>query len=499
MKRVAFFRWYVITLLVFTLMFALLSSCTKEKIIIYKQITDRVTLSSPPNTGLTFVSFPELVWEHVTDASSYQVNVANDPTFLDIVINATVTDTSYQHNQQLDNGLFYWRVRAKNTDDIWGDWSDAHVWSFHVNDNTNYIALKSIIQTYGIPQDVYVVEEAPDSVIAYVADGEAGLTMVNVTDPANPRMVGNLDLPTGDIGLSVWKLPGDEIAYMADMDGKIACLDTHLPLDENSFRNVNLGFDQNLTDLTGIVYQDTIYLFSVNSLFTHRILNFSQIVYRGGIPGFGDFYITPPFDLPADAKGVCSDSVERVVEYYDAERESTYYETQECLFVYAGVTQAGMWWFDLSATHTFDGVDTMLIYSPRNLGWGDTPSSALKLFAKDGYVYVADDHAGLEIFDLPDTIPAFDHGDMYECNPVLISNINTSGRTKDTYVFGNYCYIADGSGGLKIIDVTNPASPAFVAAYTTPYAYGVWVGEDYVYLCDRDNGLMIFEKGDLIP
>jgi hypothetical protein len=123
----------------------------------------------------------------------------------------------------------------------------------------------------------------------------------------------------------------------------------------------------------------------------------------------------------------------------------------------------------------------------------------LKPFAKDGFIYVADDRAGLQIFTLPDTIPAYDHEEMYEANPILISDINTSGRTKDVQVLGNYCYLADGSGGLKIIDVTDPYAPVFVAAYTTPYAYGVWAGDEYIYICDRDNGLMIFEKGDLIP
>jgi hypothetical protein len=497
MKSVTRFKLSATAALVIGLIF-IIFNCTKEKIIIYKPFGERVNLKNPPNTDLTFAAFPQLEWEHVDDAVSYEVNVSVDANFLNIVVDEEVTDTSYQHSQQMDNDLYYWRVRAQNDDNVWGDWSEAMVWMFRINDNTDYMVLKSVVPTYGIAQDVFVVEEAPDSVVAYVADGQAGLTIVNVTDPDNPRMVGNLDHPNGDFAQSVWKLPGDDIAYMADMDGKIACLDTHLPLDVYSIRNVNLGFDQNLTDLTGIVFQDTIYMFTVNSLFTHRIVSFYQIVYRSGIPGFGDFYIVPPFDVPADAEGICFDSIPRVVEYYDADRESTYYETQECMFVFAGVTQAGLWWYDLSTTHSFEGADTMLIYSPRQLGWADTPYEALKLFAGDGYVYVADDRSGLQIFDLPDTIPAYDHEDIYEANPELISSVNTSGRTKDVHVVDNYCYMADGSGGLKIIDVADPNAPVFLAAYDTPYAYGVWAGQDYIYICDRDNGLMIFEKGELI-
>jgi hypothetical protein len=226
-------------------------------------------------------------------------------------------------------------------------------------------------------------------------------------------------------------------------------------------------------------------------------VSFYQIVYREGIPGFGDFYVVSPFDLPADGKGICFDSTSIVVEYYDSDRDSTRYEQQTGMFVFAAASQAGLWWYDLSQTRNFQMEDTALIYSPRQLGWEDTPSLALSVFARDGFVYVADDRGGLQVFDLPDTIPAYDHHDSYEVRPELVGNINTSGRTKDIHVVGNYCYLADGSGGLKIVDITNPYAPVFVEAYETPYAYGVFADENYVYIADRDYGLMVFEIDSL--
>lgn len=497
MKAVARVKWLIIALQVMILLF-IVQSCTKEKIIIYRPNTDQVNLLSPPNTDLVFIEMPHLAWEQLSGATSYQVQLATSDAFSDIIANEIVSDTSFVYGGSLDNARYYWRVRAKNSDEVWGDWSEALIWSFSINDNTNYMVLLSLTPTFGIAQDVFVVEERPDSVIAYVADGQAGMTIVNVTDPENPRMVGNIDHPNGNFGQSVWKLPGDEIAYMADLDGKIAALDTRLPLDVNSVRDVNLGFQQNLTDLCGMVFQDTIYMFTANSGFGHQDVNFFQIVYRSGIPGFGDLYIVPEARLPSDGEGVFFDTMSVVVEYYDSVTQSTHYENQEGMFVFAAVDQAGLWWYDVSATHTFDGADTLVLRSPRLLGSGDTPSSALAVFTSNGYAYVADDRGGLQIFDLPDTIPAFDHDNPVAANPALVASINTSGRTKDVYVAGNYCYMADGSGGLKIIDITNPQAPAFLAAYGTPYAYGVFVGQDYIYICDRDNGLMVFAKGDLI-
>ncbi len=459
---------------------------------------DIVELVSPPNNDLTYTELPDLLWEQLDDAIGYQVNISTNSTFTNIVVDENITDTVFQSDQTMDDDLYYWRVRAKNEDYEWGDWSDAMVWSFTINTSVDYLVLKSTISTYGIAQDVFVVEEGPDSVIAYIADGASGLTIVNVTDPENPVMMGNMDHPDGDFGTTTWKVPGDEIVYMADLDGKIAALDIRFPLDIYSFRNISLGFDQNVTDIAGTVFQDTIYIAATRRNFSRREIGFYQIVYRSTIPGHGDLYSVHPRGLPADGKGACFDSLTMTIEYYEADRESTYYEQQDCLFAFAGASQAGLFWYNLSQTHGFHGADTLLLYDPRFIGSADTPYDALKLKARNGFVYVADDRSGLQIFDLPDTIPAFDHGDSYEVAPVLIADINTSGRTKDVHLIGNYCYLADANGGLKIIDVSDPYNPVFLDAYTTPYAYGVFATEDYIYICDRDIGLMIFENGDLI-
>ncbi|MCP4579980.1 MAG: hypothetical protein GY839_00065 [candidate division Zixibacteria bacterium] len=495
MRVVARIKWYVVAFMAVMLIYVV-QSCTKEKIIIYSSFTGKVTLISPPGSGSVNEVMPTLIWQTLDEAVLYEVQVSADAAFSEIVLTDTVDDTVYTDTETYDNGLYYWRVRARNSDDMWADWSDATIWSFSIDDSNQFFNLLSYTPTPGSAQDIFVVEEMADSIIAYVADGQAGLTIINVTDPDTTRMVGNVDHYNGDFASAVWKLPGDEIAYLADMDGKIAAIDTRLPLDPNSMYNVNLGFDQNLEELTGIVFQDTIYLFAVNSLYTHRIVSFYQIVYRSGIPGFGDFYVVPPFNIPADGKGVCFDSSSIVVEYYDSDRDSTRYEEQTGMFIFTAASQAGLWWFDISQTRSFGMQDTALIYSPRYLGWGDTPSNALSVFAKDGFVYVADDRGGLQIFDLPDTIPAFDHQDTYEVVPELVADINTSGRTKDIHVVGNFCYLADGSGGLKIVDVTNPHVPVFLAAYDTPYAVGVWADDNLIYIADRDYGLMIFEIND---
>jgi len=59
-------------------------------------------------------------------------------------------------------------------------------------------------------------------------------------------------------------------------------------------------------------------------------------------------------------------------------------------------------------------------------------------------------------------------------------------------VAGNYAYVADTLGGLRIIDVTDPAAPSQAGFYDTPGdAYSVAVAGNYAYVADDEGGLII--------
>ncbi len=56
-------------------------------------------------------------------------------------------------------------------------------------------------------------------------------------------------------------------------------------------------------------------------------------------------------------------------------------------------------------------------------------------------------------------------------------------RASDVYVSGNYAYVVDGKAGLKIIDISDPASPVLVGSYETPgKAHAVYVSGYYAYV-----------------
>ncbi len=56
-----------------------------------------------------------LVWRNSAPATTYRVQVATDSTFLSVVVDSTVADTTLHVNPLAANSSFYWRVCARNS------------------------------------------------------------------------------------------------------------------------------------------------------------------------------------------------------------------------------------------------------------------------------------------------------------------------------------------------------------------------------------------------
>ncbi len=79
--------------------------------------------------------------------------------------------------------------------------------------------------------------------------------------------------------------------------------------------------------------------------------------------------------------------------------------------------------------------------------------------------------------------------------------ISLLGRVRDVEVVGSLAYVANGSAGLSIIDVSDPGAPALVGALDSPgYSQDVEVSGDFAYLAGSDfavaGGLRIVDVSD---
>jgi hypothetical protein len=90
--------------------------------------------SPSPSSGSTITdTTPLLDWEEIEDAISYHIQVNTDPGFAgDVIVDDSALQTSeYSITKVLTNNTtYYWRVRIKNVDGDWSDWSDT--WNFTV-------------------------------------------------------------------------------------------------------------------------------------------------------------------------------------------------------------------------------------------------------------------------------------------------------------------------------------------------------------------------------
>src|SRR3990167_5777621 len=121
--------------------------------------------------------------------------------------------------------------------------------------------------------------------------------------------------------------------------------------------------------------------------------------------------------------------------------------------------------------------------SPSLVGTYNTADSANDVYVSGKYAYIADDNnsGGLAIIDISN--PA---------SPSLESILDTNDAT-GVYVSGRHAYIADGTNGLAIIDISNPASPILVSNLSTTTAEDVYVSGRYAYVADAADGLAIID------
>lgn len=136
----------------------------------------------------------------------------------------------------------------------------------------------------------------------------------------------------------------------------------------------------------------------------------------------------------------------------------------------------------------FDGsngiaiVDISTPSSPRQVGsYGSI--YAYGSAVSGNYAYVAD-YSGLVILDVSD--PSV---------PVLAGSYFSNGDSNGVAVSGNYAYVADGSG-VFVVDVSDPSSPVYMGEYDGSNAYNVAMDDNYAFVADSINGLVVFTISD---
>jgi hypothetical protein len=268
----------------------------------------------------------------------------------------------------------------------------------------------------------------------YVAAGSAGLSVLDVADPAHPFPIGRLDTPGQAMGVVV----GQGRAYVADGEAGLRVANILRPA-----RPVELGFYDTPGYAWGLAVAGR-YAYVADGTAGLRVVD----VRDPGHPVEVGF-----LDTPGDTWGVA-----------------------------------------VAGHHAFladrDGglriVDVSDPAHPRQVGWYQTPDMGTHVAVARGYAYVANGapEAGLLVVDVSD--PA---------HPVPVGS--TAEPSSAVVVAGRYAYVADLESGLRIVDVLRPGQPRQVGFYhTSGAAVGVAVDGSYAYLSAWGGGLHVANISD---
>ncbi|MHB9088952.1 MAG: LVIVD repeat-containing protein, partial [Thermoleophilia bacterium] len=118
-------------------------------------------------------------------------------------------------------------------------------------------------------------------------------------------------------------------------------------------------------------------------------------------------------------------------------------------------------------------------------GGYDTPEYAYDVAVNGDFAYLADGAGGLRIFNV---------ANAKSVEPV--SQYPTPGSANGIAIAGTHAYVVDGNG-LIILDISDPVSPSPVSATDTPgTSQDVFVSGDFAYIADGGNGMLIFNITD---
>jgi hypothetical protein len=126
---------------------------------------------------------------------------------------------------------------------------------------------------------------------------------------------------------------------------------------------------------------------------------------------------------------------------------------------------------------------SVVSFTPTPLSFVDIPGFANNVDVNGSYAYVAAGSAGLQVVDVSDHL-----------NPRIVASTSLAGNANDVVVVGNQAYVAGGTAGLHVVDISNPLAPALSSSLNTGgEAWGLVVKGTTAYMASGTAGLVIVD------
>jgi len=144
--------------------------------------------------------------------------------------------------------------------------------------------------------------------------------------------------------------------------------------------------------------------------------------------------------------------------------------------------QIGNYVFVTGESGALRKIDISNPYNPLLIGTDSSGTSLRRIVVQDSYAFVADYYFGLRIYDIT---PA---------QPVLFTSLSLAGNPFAIKLNGPYLYIACESGGMRIIDISNPSTPSEIGYYSplNPVK-DLDISGNYAYLALQNGGIDVVD------
>lgn len=311
---------------------------------------------------------------------------------------------------------------------------------------------------------------------AYVADRAAGLAVVDVSTPSAPAVVASLDTPSQARGISV--PAGGTTAYVADNVGGLEFIDITSPTDPRLLSSLPIPWlaEDVVVDATQnrayvAAGESGLQVADVSNATTSMIMSSWPSPPTGRIPAPSADRFASAVDV-AGTTAYVADHTQGLqmidVSNPAAPAAGDHVASPDLALGVTTVTVGGTNNALVAARYQGVQVDNVAASPPSALAAVDTPGTAKRIdVLKDSngdcqlisgscYAYVADGKGGLQILDLtnpaaPRIIGAADT--LLDAQAVRVVQVPASPAPR------YYAFVAEGTAGVQVLDVTDPRNP----------------------------------------
>jgi hypothetical protein len=346
---------------------------------------------------------------------------------------------------------------------------------------------------------------------AYLAEGQAGLAILDVRDPVHMREAGRMKGEVRDVAVA------DDRAYLANGATGLTILDIAAPEAPRWLGSINrIGTAQALSYSEGYLAlendrNELMFIDAKNPklpkvLASHpseRAANGFAIAQKQVLAGTDagleliDFSAPVPntvnigVNYGGSRRAVIRDNILFVADWFSglhlydisdpaAPRHLANYHTQGSS---KGVLVRGDNAFVADDDHGVQILDIRQPEQPRKISAVATPGLAYTMKLVGDYLYLADHRGGFHIISVADVN-----------HPAIVGSAPTVGKAWAVDVAGSLAYVAADSAGLLVFDISDPTQPRQIAAYDTGgAAEDVVIRDHLAYVTSFDSGLHIFD------